>query len=547
MPAMTATAPVRIEILPESVWQPRIARTSCGAGPRRLRGFLMAIHSRHAGLTPPAAAGILDDQTSLLVAPRRPFGPWEAMRGHVREALNAAGDPSDRFWAEISPAFLYSRALVPVVHAASRQIGRSCLFGTAPSPAARRAGEDYEDYQHRFEQAFVDCLSDPGRMGTAFWDGLAFSLWSEFLVRAGSRVLQARPDQAVPDADPGVIYWLRRLNPAFSRGRQRHRPRVLHHHINPRQPRPRQGGVAGVRMSHTPDDFGDRLISEAVYPTILQLDRLLHSGYLVRHRPPPLDRRRDVLIVGLFPGSRLYAGYSFANAAWLDAALRAAILLRRAGLVRSDIAAAARAAADGAAVATVSIERLQWLDAADPWTAGVRERFAFLRTAGWLPGFVDRGPGDALAPAGRSDPPYDGALPPGAGDWLRRVIAARPFLRAQGDEDGARLLARYNAVHVQVVVPHLPAGPGEQATRAEIHRGLLHCLRRDLGLHGDGHSLSMFEVSPRPFGRFSMVRELRGASVVHDGAAEGKTDADAFAGRLVRRIIDSMLGMEDGY
>jgi hypothetical protein len=541
------TAPMRIEILPESFWQPRIARTGCGAGPRRLRAFLMAIHGRHAGLTPGAGARILDDQTSLLVPPRRAFRPWEAMRSHVRQALNAAGDPSDRFWAEISPALLYSRALVPVVHAVSQQIGRCCLFGTAASPAARSAGEDYEDYQHRFEQAFDDFLSDRKRMGTAFWDALAFSLWSEFLLRSGSRVAQARPDHPVPDADPGVIHWLRGLTPAFSRDRQPYRPRVVHHRVNPRQVRPRQGGVAGVRMSHTPDDFGDRLISEAVYPTILQLDRLLHSGYLVRHRPPPLDRRRDVLIVGLFPGSRLVAGYSFASAAWFDAALRAAILLRRAGLLRSDIAAAARAAAGGAALATVSIERLEWLDAADPWAAGVRERFAFLRTAGWLPGFVDRGPGDALAPAGLSDPGYDGALPPGAGNWLRRIIAARPFLRAGPGEESARLPAQYDAVRVQLVVPHQVAAPGEEETSAEIHRGLLHCLRRDLGLHGGGHSLSMFRVSPQPFGTFSMVTESPGAPAVHDGAAAGKPDADAFTGTLVGRMVDSMLGMQDGY
>ncbi|MBO0751719.1 MAG: hypothetical protein J2P53_06395 [Bradyrhizobiaceae bacterium] len=540
------TAPLRIEILPESFWQPRIAQTACAAGPRRLRGFLMAVHGRHAGLTPRAAARILNDQTSLLVPPRQPFGPWQDMRRNVSQVLNAAGDQSARFWAEISPAFLYSRALVPVVHAVSQQVGRSCLFGTAATPGAPGAAEDYDDHQQRFDAAFADFLSDRQRMGAAFWDGLAFSLWSEFLLRSGSRAETGRPDHPVPDADPGVIHWLRRLNPAFSRDRQQHRPRVVHHRINPRQPRPRQGGVTGVRMSHTPDDFGDRLISEAVYPRILQLDRLLYSGYLVRHRPPPLDRRRDVLIVGLFPGSRLIAGYSFASAAWFDAALRAAILLRRAGLLRSDIAAATRAAADGAAVARLSIERLEWLDAADPWAVGVRERLAFLRTAGWLPGFIDRGPGDALPPFGHgcggADPGYDAALPPAAGDWLRRVTAAKPFL-AGADEDRAAVMAQYDAVHVQVVVPQL-TGPHEEGVPTATERDLLHCIRRDLGLHGHGHSVSLFRMSPRPFGAFSMVGESRGSRA--HGGAEGHGDADAFAGTLVRRMIDSMVGMQNG-
>ncbi len=540
---MTASImPMQIEILPERFWQPRIAAVDCHAGTARLRGFLMAIHGRHAGLTPPAAASILDDQTSLLALPRRPWGPWEAMRSHVRRAINAASDPGDRFWAEVSPALLYSRVLVPVVHAVSQRIGHSCLFGNAsskPAGAVMRSAGDYENYQRRFEETLAGFLSEPAWMGTAFWDGAAFSLWSEFLLRSGSRALEMKPHDPVPDTDPGIIHWLRRLNPAFSGDTPRRRPRVVHHRINPLQPRPRQGGVTGVRLSNTPDDFGDRLVSEAVYPSILQLDRLLHSGYLVRHRPPPLDRRRDILVLGLFPGSRLKAGYSLAGAAWLDAALRAAILLRRAGLARSDIAAAAWAAGGGANVAQVSIERLEWLDAADPWTAGVDERLAFLRTAGWLPGFVDRGPGVALAPAGGAGAGYDGCLPGGMADWLRRVVEAKPFLRAARQEDRVRLLAQYSAVHVQIIVQDT----AEPETSA-ASRGFLHRIRSDLGLHGDGHSVAMVRVSRRPFGSFSVHTELRPAAVMHE--ADGTTDADQFTGALVRSMIDCMLGMPDG-
>jgi hypothetical protein len=538
------TGAVQIEILPERFWRPRIAGTECRAGPERLQGFLMAVHGRHAAITPAAAARVLEAQPGLPGQPRRPWRPWEEMRGLVGKAINAAGDPGERFWSEVSPALLYSRALVPIVHAVSRRIGRSYLFGKAASPAARAAEAGYDDYQASFDDALARFLSEPDGMGTAFWDGVAFSLWSEFLLRAGSGGRQAGPHDPVPDADPGVIHWLRRLKPAFASDAWRRRPTVIHARINPQQPRPKQGGVSGVRMSHSPDDLPDRLVSEAVYPPILQLDRLLHAGYLVRHRPPPLDRRRDILVLGLFPGSRLAAGLSFASAAWLDAALRAAVLLRRANLQRSDFAAVACTAADGAAVARVSIERLGWLDAADPWVAGVDERFAFLRTAGCLPGFLDRGPGLALAPVKGADLVYDRCLPGGMGDWLRRVIADKPFLRAGPGEDRADLLARYSAVHVQLIVPGF--GSGEPEVSAAMYRGLLHRVRCDLGLHDRSHAVAAFAVSRHLFGKFSIHTELRSAPAMRDAAADGMPDEGAFAGSLIGGMIDSMVGMPDG-
>ncbi len=539
------TGPVHIEVLPPRFWRARMAATDCRAGADRLHGFLMAVHSRHAALTPAAAACILDDQASLIVPPRRPWRPWEEMRSLIGQALNVAGDPGERLWSTVSPALLYARALVPVVHAVSRQIGRSYLFGMTASPAAHKAEQDYADYQACFDEALARFLSEPAWMGTAFWDGLAFSVWSEFLQRAGRRDAHATPDAAVADADPGIVHWLRRLDPAFPRDARR-RPHVIHHRINPQQPRPKQGGVTGVRVSHTPADLPDRLVSEAVYPPILQLDRMLHTGYLVRQRPPPLDRRRDILVLGLFPGSRLAAGYSFATAAWLDAALRAAILLRRADLPRSDIAAVACTGTGAAAVSAVPLDGLDWLDAADPWAAGTDERFAFLRTAGCLPGVLDRGPGLPLAAVDGSDPVYDNSLPGGMGDWLRRVIAERPFLRAGAGNDRAAALARYSAVHIQLLVPDAGPNLGEAEAPTAMYHGLLHRVRADLDLHDRGHSITVFRVARERPGAFSLHTESRSTAVVRGATADGTPDEDGQAGALVGCMIDSMLGMPDG-
>lgn len=520
-----------IAVLPERFWRPLLAATPCRAGLPRLLGLVTAVHGRHAGLTPRLAAGILDDQSSLLSLPRRSFPPWAAVRDIVGEALGTAGQ-GDRFWAEVSPTLLHARALVPLLQAAERLAGRSYLFG-ADAAATVTGAVDYAEHQRLIERAFANLVSDRARMGAAFWDGLAFSLWSEFLLRSGSRAEPAHPRDPAPDADPGVVYWLRRLAPAFPRDMRQRRPRVVHRRVKEREPRPRQGGVAGVRLSHSPDEFGDRLISEAAWPTIVQLDRLLHSGYLVRHRPPPLDRRRDVLVAGLFAAPATIAGQSFARAAFLDAAVRTAILLRRSGLMRSDIALAARTGLDGAAAARVSIEGLDWLDAADPWTAGREARMAFLRTPGLLPQFLDRGPGEALPALPRPPHGYP-PLPPPEGEWLQRAVTARAFLGTE-----AAALAHYDAVNVVVVASDRAAAERDRDASTSF-RDLLDRVRRDLGLHGHGHSASLFLLSDAPHGTFTAVTQSRGAPA----AAAGGGTAE-FEGRLVARLIDSMLGAQD--
>ena len=565
MTARDQTDAMTIAILPERFWRPRVAATPCHAGAARLCGLLLAVHGRHAGLTPRLAAAILDDQTSLVSPPRRTCAPWALMRENVSDALGAAAGQSDRFWAEVSPALLFSRALVPLVQAAEAAGRRSYLFGEEAAATPGGDAVDYSAHERMIERAVTELAADRRRMGAAFWDGLAFSLWSEYLLRSGSRAAPARPRDPCPDTDPGVIHWLRRLRPAFPHDMRQRRPRVTHNRVKEREPRPRQGGVTGVRLSHSPDEFGDRLMSEAAWPPILQLDRLLHSGYLVRHRPPPLDRRRDVLIAGLFASERLTAGQSLAHAAFLDAALRAAMLLRRSGLTKSDIAVATRSASDGAAAAQVAIEPLDWLDAADPWAAGVKERMAFVRTAGPLPGFLDRGPGAALpAPAHPRGPAGDrtaaaaggpgyAALEPAAAEWLMRAVAARAFLGLEdaGLEDaglghgGARQLAHYDAVNVIVVVSER-AGAGREHDAATAFRGLLHRIRRDLGLDGHGHSVSLFLVSDAPHRTFTAVTQSRGAPSPPQAVTGTAGEAAGFEGRLVAHLIDSMLGVKDG-
>lgn len=536
----TMTAAVTIAIVPERAWRPLVAATPCGAGSTRLHGLLMAVHGRHAGLTPRLAAAILDDDLSLTAAPRRGFAPWTRMREQVAAALSTAQAQGDRFWAEVSPALLYARALVPLVQAAERRTGRAFLFGedaaaTVQGPALKSLAADYAGHQRALEHAFAAVVADRRAMGAAFWDGLAFSVWSEFLLRSGSRAAPSQPHHPAPDADPGIVHWLRRLAPRFAHDRRAPRPRLFHHRVKEREPRPRQGGVAGVRMSHSPDEFGERLLSEAAWPTILQLDRLLHSGYLVRHRPPPLDRRRDVLIAAVFAAPALAAGHSLARAAFLDAAVRAAMLLRRGGLPRSDIVVAARTAGDGAATAAVSIEDLDWLDDGDPWQVDAAARMALLRTPGLLPAFLERGPGAALPPpsGARGYPAVD----PDEGDWLRRAVAARAFLSAR--DDSAAVFARYQAVNVIAVVsePAAAARPG-----AAGWRDLRYRIGRELGLGGRGHAVSLILMSAAAHHRFTAVTGDRGAPA----AAAAGTAAAAFEGRLVTALMAAMLGDRDG-
>lgn len=487
-------------------------------GEVRARYLLTCFHERHVPLTPALAKGL-----ALLEAARRPssVSPWGRVFTPMGQVLGMAGRFGHSPAVMKGEGLFHTQVAEPLLRRAASRIGSVVLLGPADWSSHPGRSADYATYCRQLETALARVIDDPAEMGEGFWAGAGLSL----LAAARGAVSTVLPP------DPRIAKLAFAINPTF--------PPEARRDFEDRRPksrsdrdrsgiRPKEGGVKGVIQTTRVEDFGDAAMSEFMQPREILLNKLLHEGYLMRHRPPKRTPRRDLLVLTTRAETGPVAGTADAlfAAAWADFALRGQILLRAMDMIHSDLVHAGLYGGLG---------RLSHLDVATapalpdihPLSLTGDSRRLTLTRSGLAEPLVARSGADL--PTGTSDAPLPG------------LRAALDHLRRGRSDLDPELYAR------RVVIDCLTEDePGAERDFAEARAA--HAA--DLGLPGpDAIRLSRIVLPTRllPGARIGWTHGTTGQTQVQvEIPEEGDRAAEVLLGTLSLWMLQSMREVLDG-
>lgn len=539
---------MEVEVLAPAQWQPLLVRET-GVDSSALANLLAAAHRRHAGLSVRAAASWLRGGSgSLRVTILKRLS--DALFRLPRDNPHAVKPPLDsRFLDLLPPSQLVMQALGPLALRACRQMGRTILFGQSDIAGTSSAAAHYPEYETAFGRE-VDAIvtAEPAKSERFFWDKLAYQVWigahaaAERLTPLGAGSAAPEDDHVPANVDGGVLHFLKVLEPRFPRRTHSSLTRVRQQQDNIRPSPLKQAGVRGIRVSRALADVQDRLFSEFTHPRIIQLDRLINSGFLVRLRPPPLGERRRLLLVGLASEPSTASGSAFAKAMWLDAAERLAVLLVQAGVRMADLVHITGMDEDIVTRVAVSLDQPgPYRSEVDALSFGAHERLAMLRAHGWLPGFLDINPKILPTPNRENATSSRQGI---AGRLERATQAAfrhfPPSIEAAAS-DRTRAFEQYGRVHVQVFLP-MADMPAAEARTAWIDE-----LARAIGLTvGKSANIAVVGMPRRADGAFHLLQGQRAPAVIEGVVRERGRTLDSVAtdlsGALLHGALETLHG-----
>lgn len=375
---------------------------------RRAAALIAAFAERHVPLTPSLARALAAMEDAPAPAASPVWGHGFRRAGEAVGMARVIG--GTRFWAGATAAFRQGVA-EPVLRRASASCGAAELFGAADLSAGERA--QVTGWATRFEAEVGLLLAEGDRMGQGFWAETAVRLHGAALWQAERRAgqtarLLGRP-LLVREPEPLLCRLLFEAEPAFPETFRLRRRRQRSRSVSDRKRsgvRPKEGGVAGIRVTTQLEDLPDAILSELILPPELIANRLLHEGVLVRHRPPFRQPRRDLLSVCLCDRQTRDPMSAVVKAAWADAAIRLQILLAQAGLAKSDLIWSEQTPV-GLDAEVIRVETAPAQKGLDP----IRMEGAFRRRrvfeSGLLPGFADTLSGQANGVETTETPGFD--------------------------------------------------------------------------------------------------------------------------------------------
>lgn len=518
----------------------------------RARTLLEAFAERHVALTPRLATALADLEAAQTPAEEAVWG--RAFR-HAGQSVGQADIVGrTRFWRHAVRDF-HCLVAEPVLRRAMTQVPALALVGAADLPR-RQDRASAGDWMVTYEAVVDDLLDGFDAMGRGFWIETAVRLQAAAWASAQSRGASGRRRAALfgshPEIDPVTCRSLYEIDPVFPDAFQLKTRELKALQKSERKRggiRPKEGGVSGIRTSTVLDDLPDGLVSEFLLPRQLVLDRLLHEGLLVRHRPPFRQPKRDVLVMGLTDRRADGPGGAILKAAWADAAIRLQILMSRIGLPQSDLIWA-EARATGLAADVLRVEDLSGGGTGlDPMLLRGAHRAARLYGSGLMPGFLDT--------LGASDPIPDDALaypdlvPHLARAGLRRLRLRR---RIAGGHlgPGEDIDHRPSDYARRLVFVVLPAG-SETARAADTDWTTVRTrLAATLTRVTEEHTHVVALVPPasvrraQPFAAFGDM--LPGGRVEHAAPADGSAEnaMAELAGGLSAAMMTAVMGVLDG-
>nr|WP_321455707.1 hypothetical protein [uncultured Cohaesibacter sp.] len=364
------------------------------------RKVLRLFHDRHIGI--PA-------QFALDVA--KGFAArFPEVSNHVRlavyrrllDALEATPtmkqDP--RQFDHISRPLFFDICLLPMASMIIEELGATYLFSTEHD-CEPISGNDYQDFVAQFEAMFLvvtDSEQSDSENGVSdkwmlFWARAGHQLWGELQrVRHGGEAVSAQVFSRAM-FDDVLLRLISGLDP---------KPRLP---MNPGEDsfsftdeqnahlaHPKQGGVVGIHTTSRLEDIEDMLLSEMVLPPPLLADKLLNASFFARHRPPPLDQKQQVMILGASTDDGDNPVIALAKACWLEAVFRMAIVLYKNDLKQSKIRFGQWRKQSGVVTSSINLGDYKHLQALDPVNVSRMQLHRFFCDAGWLPGFLSMMP-----------------------------------------------------------------------------------------------------------------------------------------------------------
>jgi len=357
---------------------------------RRAAALMAAFAERHVPLPPKLARALAALEEAPVPAASPVWGQAFLRAGEAVGMARVIG--GTQFWAGAVAAF---RKVVaePVLRRAAVACGTAQLCGEADLAAGEGALET--DWAARFEVEVARLLTDGDRMGQGFWAETAVRLHGAALLQAERRAGQigrqlGRP-QVMPEQEPLLCRLMFEAEPDFPESFRLRRRRQRSRSVSDRKRsgiRPKEGGVAGIRVTTQLEDLPDAMLSELILPPELIANRLLHEGVLVRHRPPFRQPKRDLLSFCLCDRQARDPASAVAKAAWADAAIRLQIWLAQAGLAKSDLIWAEQVPI-GLNADVIRVETAPEQKRLDPTRMEGLFRRRRLFEAGLLPSFAD--------------------------------------------------------------------------------------------------------------------------------------------------------------
>lgn len=304
----------------------RAAVDDLDRGSRRL---LDLAHERHIPITPQLAqmldGGPMDLGNRVQDMARRVLEqPQVARRGQ-----------SVRF------ELIFDFAIAPLIRRAASDNGDAVLSGEAAFLSLSKKEVDL--WTNAMNARVAELLSDPELMGRSFWNLVGFALLSDSFSRANRGLRTSRQSAGhfalSQEPDPALADILADVEPDFSHRSNRALKDKITRRASWRRSgiKPKEGGVEGIRLSRSVDDIEDALPSEMCLPREAMLVKLAEDGFLVKHRPPFRQPKRDLLLIGMIGNDTDSAGLQLAICAFADACVRLWTMLRSSATPRADL------------------------------------------------------------------------------------------------------------------------------------------------------------------------------------------------------------------
>lgn len=500
----------------------------------RASALIAAFAERHVALTPALATALAELERAEVPAESPIWGQAFRLAGQAVGQEPVVG--RSRFWRGAVPAFP-TLVAEPVLRRAMAASGGVGLAGAADLPVAHVTSRP-DRWQARLEEIVRRFLSDTAMMGRGFWIEIAVRLqaaaFRDAQTRAGYLARRLGLQVVAPEADPLLCRLLYEAEPEFPESFRLDIRRIRARHKSQRKRaghRPKEGGVSGIRTSTILDDLTDALVSELVLPSRIVVDRLLHEGLIVRHRPPYRQPKRDLLVLGLADRRADGPAGAIAKAAWADAGIRLQILLGQMGLPLSDLVWS-EARSTGLSADLLRVEDAEASVDLDPIRLQGTLRAATLFRSGLMPGFTDT--------TGATDPiPADLDGPEELVPQLARAGLRRLQIRHRIDKGrlgpGADIAHRPSDYARRIAVVVLPSAT-ELAQRAKadwtVVRGQLSATMARV-MEEETRLIAL--VPPREVtvgAGFTVVGDL-----IPGGIVEAVPDAEATPAEAVNRVV----------
>ena len=371
----------------------------------QIRAVIRLFHDRHIGVPPHFAGDVAQGFSAHYPDVSNPVRL--AVYRRLLDAMDATRsmkqDP--RQFDHVSRALFYDVCLLPLCAMIMEEMDETYLFSLV-SELEAVSEADYQAFCDQFSALFQAVCDPRTREHEAagsrdvvdkwslFWERAAHQLWGELQrVRHGGGGLSGAAFSSVV-YDDVLLRLIYGLDPKpklkFDPGRDSF---DLTDEQNVHLAHPKQGGVVGIHTSSRVEDIEDMLLSEMVLPPPLLADKLLNSSFFARHRPPPLDQKKQVVLIGASVDDGSDPVIALVKACWLQAVFRMGIVFCKSDLLQSEIRFGQWHGQMGLVSSRMRVGDYKHLQGLDPLSVNRMQLHRFFCDAGWLPGFLSMMPG----------------------------------------------------------------------------------------------------------------------------------------------------------